>query len=113
MVTNRWVGMFRSLMLCGNLARFFMTSIAFRLFCLFFQTKMEGSRGLSISYDPPGPDAPTVIHPNEFPVNTQEICYINVSRLEMFHCARELDEREISWLFQATSSCNSKRGRRN
>jgi hypothetical protein len=45
-----------------------------------FQMKMEGSRGLMITYDPPGPDAPNnIAHPNQFPVNTQEICYINVS----------------------------------
>jgi hypothetical protein len=42
--------------------------------------KMEGSRGLMITYDPPGPDAPNnIANPNQFPVNTQEICYINVS----------------------------------
>ena len=32
-----------------------------------------------ITYDPPGPDAPNQANPNQFPVNTQEICYINVS----------------------------------
>lgn len=41
--------------------------------------RMEGGRGLMITYDPPGPDAPNVANPNQFPVNTQEICYINVS----------------------------------
>lgn len=67
---------------------------------------------MSIAYDPPSPDAPAVIHPNEFPVNTQEICYINVSfkkkSLLIFS-----NDRKISWLFQATSSSNSKPARRN
>ncbi len=50
--------------------------------------KMEGSRGLMITYDPPGPDAPNnIANPNQFPVNTQEICYINVS-LHFLHFLR-------------------------
>lgn len=40
--------------------------------------KLEGERGLMITYDPPGPGTPAP-SPNQFPVNTQEICYINVS----------------------------------
>ena len=44
---------------------------------LFTDEDREGSRGLMITYDPPGPDAPNQANPNQFPVNTQEICYIN------------------------------------
>ena len=47
-------------------------------FFFLWQMRLEGERGLTITYDPPGPGsfAPS---PNQFPVNTQEICYINVS----------------------------------
>ena len=38
---------------------------------------MEGSRGLMIAYDPPGPDAPNQANPNLFPVITRKFCYIN------------------------------------
>lgn len=41
------------------------------------QMRMDGERGLMITYDPPGPESPAP-NPNQFPVNTQEICYINV-----------------------------------
>ena len=50
--------------------------------------RTEGSRGLMITYDPPSDDdddegsgslsPPPSASANQFPVNTQEICYINV-----------------------------------
>lgn len=55
------------------------------------QMRTEGSRGLMITYDPPNDDdddkegsgsLPSA-SANQFPVNTQEICYINV-RLRAF-----------------------------
>ena len=46
---------------------------------LFTDEDMEGSRGLMIAYDPPGPDAPNQANPNLFPVITRKFCYINVS----------------------------------
>ena len=38
---------------------------------------MEAERGLMITYDHPL-RPPNAIGANQFPVNTQEICYINV-----------------------------------
>jgi hypothetical protein len=83
--------------------------------------KMEGSRGLMITYDPPGPDAPNnIANPNQFPVNTQEICYINVSLHFFFlslnwilFCILNVFFLKISWRYLEMDNFNSRRAKLN
>lgn len=86
--------------------------------------KVEGSRGLMITYDPPGPDAPNnVANPNQFPVNTQEICYINVSffiflliksfKLNIISIKKKMRFLKCSWPCQVMDNFNLRRAKHN
>ena len=56
--------------------------------------RLDGERGLMITYDPPGPESPAP-SPNQFPVNTQEICYINVIIAEYYNCFNPFSSKLI------------------